>query len=83
MVDTPFPVEGTVTPKENGFHANLPCASEWLRETETGDYLQQAVDRAARKYGEGTEVRVRFTSSDGLQCTSYELLGEAEPEAEA
>lgn len=78
MVETPFPVEGTITPKENGFRASLPCASEWIRETEHGDKLQQAVDRAARKYGEGTEVRVRFTSRDGMQCTDYELLGPVE-----
>lgn len=76
MVDTPFPVEGTITPKETGYRASIPCASEWLTQTETGDYLQQAVDRAARKYGNGVEVRVRFESRDGLQCTSYQLLGE-------
>ena len=75
MMENPFPVEGTVTPTEYGHSASLPCAAEWIRETEHGDYLQRAVDRAARKYGEGEEVRVRFTSNDGLQCTSFELLG--------
>lgn len=77
MVDTPFPVKGTITPKDHGFSASIPCASEWLTETETGDYLQRAVDRAARRYGEGTEVQVRFTSRDNLQCTGFTLLGEA------
>lgn len=78
-VETPFPVEGTVTPKDYGFGASLPCASEWLTETEHGDYLQQAVDRAARKYGEGVEVRVRFTSDKfGDQCGGFELLGPPE-----
>jgi hypothetical protein len=78
MVDTPFPAQGTITPTNYGYSANLPCASEWLTQTETGDYLQQAVDRAARKHGEGTEVEVRFTSNDGLQCTGFTLLGAVE-----
>lgn len=59
-IQTPFPVEGTITPTEYGHSAILPCDSVWLTETEDGtDYLQNAVDRAARKYGEGTEVHVR------------------------
>lgn len=78
QIETPFPVEGTITPDDHGFSASVPCASDWLRETEHGDVLQQAVDRAARKHGEGTTVRVRFTSSDGVQCTDFELLGEEE-----
>lgn len=83
-VDTPFPVEGTITPKENGYRANLPCASVYLTETEDGtDYLQAAVDRAARKHGEGVEARVRFTSDrSGMGCGGYEVLGPVE-EAEA
>ena len=80
QVETPFPVEGTITPTDYGHSASLPCASEWLTETEHGDFLQQAVDRAAREYGEGTEVRVRFTSRDGGQCTDYELLGPVKEE---
>lgn len=82
-IDTPFPVEGTVTPREGGgFSANLPCASEWVRETEDGtDYLQAAVDRAARKYGDGVEVRVRFTSGmSGLGCSGFELLAPVDEE---
>ena len=79
QVETPFPVEGTITPTDYGHSASLPCASEWLTETEHGDYLQQAVDRAAREYGEGTEVRVRFTSDRfGDQCGGFELLGPVE-----
>ena len=78
-VQTPFPVEGTVTATDYGYAANLPCASEWLTETEHGDVLQQAVDRAARKYGEGVEVRVRFTSDHfGDGCGGFELLGPVE-----
>lgn len=79
QIETPFPVEGTIEPTEYGYSASLPCASEWLTETEHGNYLQQAVDRAARKYGEGTEVRVRFTADrSGDQCGGYELLGPVE-----
>lgn len=78
QVETPFPVEGTITPTDYGYSASLPCASEYMTQTEHGDQLQRAVDRAARKYGEGTEVRVRFTSRDGMQCTDYELLGPVE-----
>lgn len=82
-LDTPFPVEGTITPTDYGHSASLPCASEWLRETADGtDYLQAAVDRAARKYGEGVEVRVRFTSDrDGMGCGGYELLGPVEDDS--
>lgn len=82
--ESPFPVEGTVEATEYGHSANLPCASEYLTETEDGtDYLQAAVDRVARKYGEGVEVRVRFTSDmGGFGCGGYELLGPVE-EAEA
>lgn len=76
QIETPFPVEGTVTPTEYGHSSNLPCETEWLTETEHGDFLQQAVDRAAREYGEGTEVRVRFTADRfGEQCGDFELLG--------
>ncbi len=79
-IETPFPVEGTVTPTDYGYSADIPCASEYLTETEDNtDYLQAAVDRAARKYGEGVEVRVRFTSdADGLGCGGFELLGPVE-----
>lgn len=75
-VETPFPVEGTITPTERGYSANLPCSSLYLTETEDGtDYLQAAVDRAAREYGEGVEVRVRFTSGvSGLGCAGFTLL---------
>lgn len=81
-LDTPFPVEGTVTPKDHGYSADLPCESEWLTETEHGDYLQQAVDRAAREFGEGIEVRVRFTADRfGDQCGGFELLGPVEDDS--
>ena len=82
-VESPFPVEGTVTPKESGYSASLPCASEYMTETESGtDYLQAAVDRAAREYGEGVEVRVRFTSGPaGLGCEGFEVLGPVEEES--
>lgn len=79
QIETPFPVEGTITPTEYGYSASLPCESEWLTETEHGDYLQQALDRAARKYGEGVEVRVRFTSDSwGDGCGGSTLLGPVE-----
>lgn len=82
QVETPFPVEGTITPTDYGYSASLPCASEYLTETEDGtDYLQASVDRAARKYGEGVKVRVRFTSDrSGMGCGGYELLGPVEDE---
>jgi len=74
-IDTPFPVEGTITPKPSGYRASLPCATEWLTETDNGDVLQQAVDRAARKHGEGVEVRVRFTSKGHGVAQDFEILG--------
>lgn len=83
-IETPFPVKGTITAKDRGYSSTLPCASEYLTETEDNtDYLQAAVDRAARKYGEGVEVEVRFTSdAGGLGCGGFELLGPVE-EADA
>lgn len=82
-VETPFPFEGTITPRENGYGANLPCESEWLTETEDGtDYLQAAVDRAARKHGEGVEVRVRFRADrSGVGCGGVMLLGPVDDKA--
>ncbi|MFC7216508.1 hypothetical protein ACFQO4_20830 [Saliphagus sp. GCM10025334] len=74
QIESPFPVEGTVTPTDYGHSTNLPCESEWLTEAPNGDYLQQAVDRAAREYGEGTTVRVRWTGRHG-ECNGFELLG--------
>lgn len=83
-IDTPFPVEGTITPTEHGYSASLPCESIWLTETDHGDVLQAAVDRAARKYGEGVEVRVRFDADDwGDQCGYYTLLGPVDEEVDA
>lgn len=80
-IDTPFPVVGTITPTDYGYSASLPCASEWLTETDHGDVLQAAVDRAARKYGEGVEVRVRFEADKwGDQCGDYTLLGPVDKE---
>jgi len=80
-IETPFPVEGTITPTECGYSANLPCVTEWITETENGDFLQRAVDRAAREYGNGVEVRVRFTSGRfGEQCAGFELLGPRDSE---
>jgi hypothetical protein len=77
MIETPFPAEGEVTPTDYGYSASLPFDSTWLTETESGeDYRQNAVDRAARKHGEGTTVRVRFTTNCfGEGCGGYELLG--------
>jgi len=75
-IETPFPVEGAITPTKNGYSANVPCASEWLDETKDGDYMQKAADHAARKYGEGISVNVRFTESRSAEvCGGYELLG--------
>ena len=74
-IETPFPVEGTVTPTEYGHSASLPCADEWLTETENGDILQQAVDRAARKYGEGVEVEVVFRDDGHGNASGFDILG--------
>jgi hypothetical protein len=80
QIETPFPVEGTVKATDYGHSSKLPCASEWLTETESGtNYLQAAVDRVARKYGEGVEARVRFTSdSFGDGCGGYTILGRSD-----
>lgn len=81
-IETPFPVEGTVTPTEYGHSSSLPCASEWLTETENGDLLQRAVDRAAREYGEGTEVEVVFYDDGHGVANDFEIVGPVqEPEA--
>ena len=81
-IETPFPVEGTVTPRENGYGASLPCASEWLSETENGDMLEQAVHEAVYEYGRGVEVRVRWTARHGI-CNGYELLGPVPEETDS
>ena len=80
-LNSPFPVEGEVTPTEYGISANLPCASEWLTETENGNFLQQAADRAARKYGEGVTVKVRWSGRHG-ECSGFKLLGPVDVESE-
>jgi hypothetical protein len=74
-IETPFPVEGTVTPREDGFGASLPCASEWLSETENGDVLQRAVDRAARKHGNGVEVEVTWYDDGHGNAHGFEIHG--------
>jgi hypothetical protein len=74
-VETPFPVEGTLTATESGYTLDLPCATEWLTETETGDYVDKAVQRIALEYGEGIGVRVRWTDDGHGVCNSFELLG--------
>lgn len=79
-METPFPVEGTITPDENGYTASVPCETMWLTETENGDVLQQAVDRAAREHGVGTEVGVRFTARGIGGDVSFELLGAVDDE---
>ena len=81
-IDTPFPVEGTITPRENGYSASFPCETEWLTETENGDVLQQAVDRAARKYGEDTEVEVVFRDDGHGNANGFDLLGPVESQEE-
>lgn len=73
-IETPFPVEATITPKEYGYGANLPCASEWLTETEHGDKLQAAVDRARSEYGNETEVEVVFYGDGHGQCKEFSLI---------
>ena len=77
IYETPFPVEGTITPTDYGYSASLPCELEWLTETASGmDFLLAAVDRSARQYGEGIEVRVRFTYDRFTEsCDGYEMLG--------
>lgn len=77
-IETPFPVQGTITPQENGYRASLDAAYEWVSETENGDLLQRAVDCAAWKYGTGTEVHVQFTADGHGVCTDFQLLGEAD-----
>ena len=81
-IETPFPVEGTITPRENGYGASLPCASEWLSETENGDLLQRAVDRAARKYGNGVEVEVTWRDDGHGNANDFEIHGPVEDQEE-
>ena len=79
-VESPFPVEGTVEAKDYGFSADVPVDSMYLTESLDGtDYLQAAVDRVARKYGENVEVRVRWTGHrKGAGVGGFELLGPEE-----
>jgi hypothetical protein len=82
-IQTPFPVEATVTPREGGgYSATLPCPDEWMEHTEHGDYVQQAADSAARKHGNQTTVSVRFNSDDGETCSSFEIIGPVDEEAQ-
>lgn len=77
-IETPFPVEGTITVRENGARFSFPCAVEWMRETGQGNpnYLKQAENAVAREFGFATTVRVRFTANrSGEACGGYELLG--------
>ena len=73
-IETPFPIEGTITPRENGYSANLDAPSEWLTETEHGDMLQRAVDRAAREHGNDVTVEVMFYSDGHGVCNDYALF---------
>lgn len=82
-VDSPFPVEGTVTATNYGLSVTLPCDRAWVRETEHGDFVKRAAAKAEQEYGEGTEVRVRFTADrSGDQCGDFELLGPAEDDSD-
>jgi hypothetical protein len=82
-VQTPFPVEATVTPRESGgYSADFPCHDEWLDHPEHGDYLKQAADRAARKYGNQTTVSVRLKSDDGETCSGFKIIGPVDEEAQ-
>lgn len=74
--EDPFPVEGTITLRENGFRSSLPCAPEWLTETENGDQLKKAVHEAAYEYDVGQEIHVIWYASHGI-CNSYEIVGPA------
>lgn len=76
-VDDPWPIEGTITPHENGHTASLDGSVMNLTEGET-NHLQAAVDRAARQYGEDVEVEVIFRGKLFEGCSSYELLGPVE-----
>lgn len=79
--EPPFPIEGTITPQENGHRASLDAAYEYLTESERGNWLERAADRAAREYGEGVEVEVTFyATTDGWDCGSFELHGRADSE---
>lgn len=78
-IDHPFPMEGTITPKSNGRRMRFDAPIEWVTENGDGpDYMEMATDRAAREYGEGTEVQVRFTGNRHGEVQGYELLGAVE-----
>lgn len=73
-VDDPWPIAGTITPKQNGYGAKLGEPTEYLTEGDV-DHLQAAVDRARSKYGNGKEVGVVFRGHQFEGCSGWELTG--------
>jgi len=73
-VEDPWPIAGTITPKENGYSAKLGEPTEYLTEGDV-DHLQAAVDRARSKYGDGKEVGVVFRGRQFEGCSGWELTG--------
>jgi len=74
-LEDPWPIKGTITPRENGYGASLSAATEYLTEGEGEDALQAAVDRARSKYGNGKEVDVEFRGKQYEGCLSWMLKG--------
>lgn len=71
-----FPMDGTITATDHGWSANIDGSTMVLQESENGDWLQRAADRAAREYGEGVEVEVTFyATGDGWDCGEFRLHG--------
>lgn len=78
-IETPFPVDGTITPTETGFQIDVPCSLAWLIHADAGEYtnvMDQAAEAAAATFGTDNPVRVRFVAdAAGDQCGGYELRG--------
>jgi len=76
-VQSPFPVVAEVELSDTGYTTSIPCAVEWVRETEHGDLLSQAVDDVLAEYGENfnSTVNVRFEGDGHGMADSYEIIG--------
>jgi hypothetical protein len=76
-IHDPWPITGTITPRENGYRASLDAETEWLTEGDSDD-LQAAVDRAAREYGEDVTVEVTFHGVLYDGCSDFDIHGEVD-----
>ena len=84
--ETPFPFEVTVEwpdSEDTRQIVSSPHGTEWLTETEQGDVLQQATDRAAIQYDTEGPVRIRFDADRWGENVRFDVLGRVEDDETA